>query len=485
MNCCIGIDIATRGIRLAWVSRRRGSRILRGTWARDLPSGEVAVGDAGMDALLEEALRGVHLRASANVVVGLPCRNVFFHDLTTELERHEDVRRMVKFELEDDFPVSFEDLIVDICGHYQKGEREHKYLIAAVNRSEITGWNRVVEKAGRRCSVHTTDVCALEAVARAAQLDSGDAPLVLLHADGQRAILGILCQGNLLVARHFVCSGPPDAVGAMLSREVELTCRCAFGRECRQTSRILLSGPDEFIRPLSGRLSEETDRDVQLVDLSSVIQSPDGSQPDGQFTVALGLALMGLSPAGHRLDFLNADTSQADRLVRSKAKRGAMVAGALLAVILALSGVGAIREFTRLETEHAGLRREIRAVFLEVCPQEKKIVNELAQMTEHLSSLQKERDTLAKAIGERIHPLRILHILSEKLASDKEISISLCSIKDRAVYVTGTGAFESVERFMEELRQVPEFSSVELEDVTRSRSADRPEFRLLIKVKDG
>jgi len=139
-----------------------------------------------------------------------------------------------------------------------------------------------------------------------------------------------------------------------------------------------------------------------------------------------------------------------------------------------------------LEAERGRLAREIRAVFVEAFPGEKKVVNELAQMSEHLAALRKEHDTLATVMGKRIQPLRVLHVLSEKMTSEKGIGISSFSVRDRTVRVTATGSsFESVEQFLEELRQVPEFDSVALEDVALSRGSDRPEFRLVILLKAG
>jgi len=483
MNGCIGIDITAQGVKLALLSRRRGTRIVLGTWAKDLPAGEAPESEAGMGALLDDALHDVPLRASAEVVVGLPLGKVFYHSLRTEMDRREDVSRIVKFELEDDFPVAFDDLVIDICGHRQTGEREHEYLIAAVHRGEIDVWNRFVTHTGRKCSRLTADVCALETVARAARFENDDVPRVLLYADGARAILGILRQGTLLGARHFPCTGVHEVVLAALALEIELMYRDVLGRQCRQTSRIVLSGPDELVGRLSGGLAEATGREVQVLDLSSVVRPPEGIQLDGQFTVAVGLALMGLTPAGQWPNFLNADTSHADLAIRSKVKRTALVAAVLLAVILGLVGAKAIRALNSLEAQRANIGREIRTLFLDAFPQEKKIVNELAQMTEQVGILQKERDTLAGAMGQQSRPMRVLHILSEKLASDKGIAISTFSIKDGIVHVTGVGSFDAAEQFIEELRHVSEFRSVEMEDMGQSRGGDRPEFRLLIKMK--
>jgi type II secretory pathway component PulL len=210
------------------------------------------------------------------------------------------------------------------------------------------------------------------------------------------------------------------------------------------------------------------------------------SDLDGQFAIALGLALVGLDSAGDTLNFLNADLSQVDRAAKSKVKQAALVSAVLLVAVLGLLGFRMLRELRSLEAERAGVSQEIRAVFTDAFPEDKKIVNEAAQMKEHLDSLRKEHNMLAAMVGKRIQPLRMLYVLSEKMTSEKGVGISSFSIKDKTIRIAGTGnSFESIEQFLEELRQVPEFGSIELEDMAQSRGSGRPEFRLLILVKTG
>ena len=60
-------------------------------------------------------------RANTVVVTGLPYEKVFFSSLRTELTKREDVRRLLKFELEDDFPLPVDDLVADVCSRRSCG----------------------------------------------------------------------------------------------------------------------------------------------------------------------------------------------------------------------------------------------------------------------------------------------------------------------------------------------------------------------------
>jgi Tfp pilus assembly protein PilN len=292
-------------------------------------------------------------------------------------------------------------------------------------------------------------------------------------------VLAVLQDGGLVCARHRSCTGNAETIAGTVANDIELTLRAVFRNDQAARVRILLSGPDALCHGVAEGLS-------QRLRASSMPQNSRTPELDGEFSIALGLALVGLDPAEGRLNFLCADSTQVDRAARSKTKQAAFVSVALLAAILGLLGLRIVRELSALETEHARLNREIRAVFVNAFPGEKKIVNELAQMREHLNALRKQRNTFVTAVGQPIRPLWALQVLSETLAPDKGIRVSSFLVKDKSIDVAGTGdSFESVERLLARLREVPQFGSVELEDVASSRGSDRPEFRITISVKAG
>jgi len=482
MRGSVGIDITGRSVRIVQISRKHERLFVPRTYTKQAGSQESSAESVPARSLLTEALREAGVEPNVPVVVGLPYDKVFFSGFRTDVANQEDVRRLLKFELEDDFPVPFDDLVMDLCGCRTVNEREREYLIAAVSRKEMDACLHELHETGRKCAVLSTDVCALHAVVQVAcPEDRG--PLIILHADGHRMILGAVQGQDIVYARHVARA---EADAATLAREVELARRAAFGRQGAEPIGIFLSGPSESIEQLSEPLASATGCEIRRADLWPHVQSSQDPELGGQYDVALGYALIGLGLGSDAPNFLGADVSQADRTAKSKAKHAAAVSVVLLAAILALFGAKLFGELRTLKAEDARLEGEIRTVFTDAFPDEKKIVNELAQMTEHLKSLRKERDTLVAAVGQRVRPLRILHVLSERMTTEKGIGISSFSIKDATVQLAGTGrSFESVEQFLQELRQVPEFASVELEDVALSQGSDRPAFRLLISVKIG
>ena len=486
MAYSIGIDLTATAIRLVQIARRRGTLSVLGTCTKSIePNGLPADADA-IRALLTDIIHEAGFKRNTNTVVGLPHEKVFFNNFTTDLATREDVRRLLRFELEDDFPVPFDDLVVDICGHRRRAEGDHEYLVAATGRRELDPWIRALESSQWRGPVLSTDGRALEALARLTRRDEEDTICVPVHTDGHRMVLGVLQDDGLVCARHRACTGDADALAAVLAREIELTTRERLRNQRQAPVRILLSGPDVLVGELSEKLAQATGREVQQLRVASAIPASQVSELDGGFAIALGFALQGLAPADEQLNFLHADPTKMDRAAKSRTKRAAFVSVVLLVAILGLLGVKTLRDLNGLRTEQATLEREIRTIFVEAFPKEKKIVNELAQMTEHVDSLRKQRDTLVAAVGTRIRPLWALQVLSETLAMDSGIRISSFVVADTTIHIVGTAdSFESVEQLLEGLRQEQQFDSVELEDVASSRGSERPEFRVLISVRTG
>lgn len=485
MKNCIGIDIGTHGIRAVEVSYKRGKLSLFRTYAQaaegcDLPRDN---SDTRVSSLIMQAMSEGDFQTNAAVTVGMPYGRVFFYSLRTDLAKQEDVRRLLKFELEDDFPIPFDDLVADICGHRQLSGGQMEYLIAAVSRKQVDALTQVMAKAGLKCSAISADVCAFHTIAHRTHGLVNGGPFFILHVDDCRAILGVSENKKLVCSRYLTCDGPPETILPMLAREIELTSRSLSEVNLQKPLSILVSGKENLVRQLSTVLSQEAGYEVLALTPFSGIRSPEGSQPGSQFTIALGLALMGLGVGEKPLNFVTADMSKADHTARSKAKRGALVFAILSTVVLALLAVRVYGELRTLENEHVTIKQETRKVFAEAFPNENSIVNELAQMTERLDLVRKEYDTLAAVVKRRVYPLRILQLLSEKLTSEREINISSFAVTGKTIRITGTGnSFESVEKFLEELRRIPEFHSVELEDVALSRAGNRPDFRLLIST---
>jgi type II secretion system protein L len=431
----------------------------------------------------------------ASVVVAMPYGKVFFHNFRTDLSNNKDAQRLLKFELEDDFPIPFDDLVVDICGNREFKQDSQEFLVGAVSRLELQEWIKMLLQAGVECSVVSADVCALHKVAALNHKMVNDTASLIVYVDSCRGILAVSKGNKLICARYFNYINRIEEFVPALRREIELTLRGIFihapaspdasrgsGSDIPVPSRILLSGTNEIVRKLSEELPKEIDSEIVTLNPFSQISCSPQQQRDGELVIALGLALIGENKNGEMLDFLAADTVKSDQ--KQKTKRSALVFGSLLLAIGALLLVNIFIQLNALENENQRFRQEIRDIFIQTFPEEKKIVNELAQMTEKYEALKAEYSTIATEIHGRAPSLRILQHISEKITPDQNVNVSSTSITAESVRLSGTApSFESVEKVVGVLSQISEFESVELRNIDIEPTSGKVRFNLSIKMR--
>jgi type II secretory pathway component PulL len=413
-------------------------------------------------AVINSMLTEDNFDMSAKVTVTAPAERVFFQNFRTDLSANEDIKQLIKFELEDDFPIPFDELVAGICGGRELEGDYREYLIGAINRSELQDRIKILKEAHLKCSTVTADVFALYAAASI----SDNTPSVIIHADNSRIILAISEKGRLVCVRHFNSQDLADAEEGtsltpvqVLTREIEITLRATFGPDTDTRRKVFISSNNKLLDDLFARLPEAVNCEVVELNPFTKIDCYDRQQPNPDFVIAAGLALIGTNGIPDVLNFLSIGEFRSDRMV--EIRRGLYITGALLLVIVTLLVAGLFFELNNLENQHELVKKQIREVFVQTLPEEKKIVNEFAQMSEQLKTIQSEYSTLSAGLSDRVLPLRILQTISEKITPDQNIRINDISMSSESVQLTGVApSFESVNNLKIVLRQIPEFDEV-------------------------
>lgn len=490
MKRSIGIDISRDKVRVVQLGHSRGRLSLEQACVQQIPNStslnENSVTD--LRTLIKAIMTQEGFDTHATATVAMPSDRVFFHSFRTELSKDEDVRRLLKFELEDDFPVPFDDLVADICSCRELKEHKRQFLVGAVSRSELRDWVKILTEAGVECSVVTADACALHTALAFSHDLAYKLPSIIIYADGSRTILAISENNRLVCVRNLNYQdvsvnedNTSTVTASMLTREIELTWRAIFNSCSPVPTRILVSGNNELIQNLSEALTKETNYEIIILDPFVRIRCPAQQHVDSELTIALGLALMGANKNIDVLNFLAADALKEDQKV--KTKQSALVFGVLLLAIGILLVGNLFIQLNTLESQRQSIKRQIRQVFIQTLPEEKRIVNELAQMTEQFERLKAEYSTFATAISNRTSPLRILQGISEKITPDENISVSNISINAESVRLSGTAtSFESVDNVISMLHQIDEFDRVELQSTDIDPRSSRLRFSLLITM---
>jgi len=479
----IGIDISGSRISVVQLCRARGALSVERVHVRHMPSGTSSrpASAAELAAEIKTAVTGGEFDTHAPVVIAMPYGRVFFSNFRTDVTSDESVRHLLKFEVEDDFPIPFDDLVVDFCSSREVQGQDREFLVGAVSRSELHDCVKTVREAGFKCSMVSADACALHVATASDQERANDVGSVSLYADRCRTILTIGEGNRLMCVRYLNNSDSPEGFARTLKREIDLTWRALFNAAVPARTKILLSGATGIVQDLSEVLSKEMDFDiVQLAPFTRISRL--SQQKDSELVVALGLALIGANKQSTALDFLAADKVKAEQT--AKTKRSALVFGCLLVATGALLVAGLFVRLKALEAEHQRITQKIREVFTQTLPEEKRIVNELAQMTEKVGVLRQQWDTLAAEIHSRAPSLRILQRISERIPQGQNVSVSGISVTAESVRLSGVApSFEAVDNVVEIVGQVPEFDSVELRNVDMDPTSNKVRFSLLIAVE--
>jgi len=498
----IGIDIGADCVRAVQVARTRRGLVVERAYAAAATSPDVVVH------VLRELTARHGFSRRARIAVAMPHGAVCFRAVHTDIHAWQQARQAVRFQIEDDVPVPFDELVVDLCGPVSD---DGDVLAAAISRTDLRCRLKAIADAGLPCHLVDAIPCALlAAVGSDAQND--DPPGMLVHVDGSSAMIAATQAGRLVNARavrlpedgaaaasaqagrrplrsHVPCHGRPrgaapaeDGAAAVLAREIDLTWHTAFGRAMTDESLIAVSGDDR----LAAGLAVELQRGVAVADYRPEIVWPADAGRDQQYAVAVGLAVRALVAAEHGVNFLAAENAAEPRA--ADVRYHAIAAGVLAGAIAAVWCAGVFLRLGRMEHEYQRLKHDARQVFEQTLPGEKP-VNELPQLEERVAAMRKQHAELAAIAGtgaDGISPLDVLHRISAAVPDAGGMRISEMSVTGRTVRLAGTvGSFRAVDELKARLQTSGEFESVAIHDVAADRSTGAVRFTLALTVAPG
>jgi Tfp pilus assembly protein PilN len=121
-----------------------------------------------------------------------------------------------------------------------------------------------------------------------------------------------------------------------------------------------------------------------------------------------------------------------------------------------------------LETNYARIKNETTEVFQSTLPQEKNIVSPLVQLEQKLQSFREDYQLFASFRPDSLSSLEVLHSLTIHRPSQTNMKVDDLLIAADTVRISGTcNSFESVYQWQRLLREVPVFTTVEVQDVQR------------------
>lgn len=471
------------------------------------------------------------------VVAALDAGDVFFRFLALPFKHDDQIRKVVKFELESQIQnYAADDLIVDYIPAEQN-EKGTLLLTVAAPKTVVRNRLALLEKAGVDPVAIDLDVNALfNAYARGVDLRS-DEPFVLAHG-GSRFTKLLFIQRKIprfVRTLRFAPAAPgagrlaePSAdapVGAGVAPSADAVPgspapsaagdRIAIlGREIRRfllsslspsaPTCLLLTGEFDRHPEIAPRLAEETQLVTDTVDFLAGMEHPygEGAAPPG-IAVALGLALKGLDIDRTRFDFRKEEFVCQRRFALVKKTLAASVFLTLLLLLFPAVDYQLLRADYRGQLDRVLDRQEevLKDVVAKAAPGRKVAVADREKILEELRKMRRELEeklgrgtplpTTAVDYMRAIFESSRAHLAQQAgPGRNPDFFISMerfsCNLSPQVLQIEFGGQVNSppvAEGLQNQLKSVKGFETVSLEGVTHRPQEDKYGYTLRIKIR--
>jgi Tfp pilus assembly protein PilN len=157
-----------------------------------------------------------------------------------------------------------------------------------------------------------------------------------------------------------------------------------------------------------------------------------------------------------------------------------MTIGALAAAVIVIAVATLFVRLWRFEHEYSKIQSRTAELFHKVLPEEKTIVDPLAQLEQKITSLQ---TGFAGASGAATSPLEILNQVTKTAPEQSGITVGSMLLSSDSVRITGSaGSFPPVYQWQQSLQQEPLFASVDVKDIQRLASDKPVSFTIVIAL---
>lgn len=484
---CIGIDISSSHLCAVQVLRIGKAFCIEKVF--DTP--ERRGTDSPSDTL--KKLVGKHgFDRRAAVAISVPNDAVFFRNVEANSAGSGQPRRPRSPELEYEFPIEPDEIVAQPCSRRRTNGESRSLLVTAVAKEPLRRTRDIVLGARMRPDLIGAAIFAVHSTVAINHPEIRTADVaVIAYVTESQAILAVTRNNSISVIRSFpvvaVSSKGADSIEGqiadVLSREIGITWRKVFDTEIDRDTRIYLVTGHEDAVGLQTAIEENLPCQTIIVNPYARILLKHRHRLRANISVAEGLALRTLAPEYTTgVNFLEADN--ASEKLAFNLKREILICALLVATIVAVSLIGLFTRLSHLETEYALVNDKSREIFKQVLPEEKNVVNPLAQLEQELQSLRKDYALLAPISSTSTGPLEVLRAITLSTPSEAGILLDDMLITTELVRLTGTAqTFESVYNWQRLLRNTPQFSVVDVRDVRREPESELVNFTVLISFE--
>ncbi len=477
----IGIDIGRTHLRAVQIARTpEGFRIEKtfGIQTRRRTDSPVNI----LRALTTE--HGFDRRAE--VAVCLPHHAIFFADTEIDGAALQKLQAGDTTPLKDSFPIASDKAMLQICSTQKLPDDRYSVLVAATSSDLLEAELSLLGEGKLQPTLVETPITAANTAIGFDHPESRQGIALILCVEPSSLHLAVLHEGSPLMVRNIPMVVPRDSdteqiarqITEVLSREIEITWRKLFNAEPDSNLRIFLISESKTARYLAAAIEAEVDCQVTVSEPCAKIDRVGQAETPFPLSVAEGLALRPLlPPQTGGVNFLG--THGAVGSTQMSVRRELATCGGLLAVIVAIWIIGLVLQVSRLESQYAEVKTEIESVFRETLPDEKNIVNPLAQLQQKLDARRSDSGVLTSFQPGQITPLDILSKLSTHQPSGHEMKLNDVLVAKDSVRVTGKcNSFSVLSEWQRTLEQIPGFDTVDVAHPKKDAQTGQVHFTL-------
>ena len=482
----IGLDFNPSHIHAVQMSRRAEGFHVEKTFFDDHP-GQWDTPAQWIQFLFSE--HGFDRRAT--VACSIPHDRLFFRREQTDYVDKEIDDDTLSADIQDAFPLPAEDKVTAVCCRRISADHTTNELVTTVARSTLEAQLAMMEKSKARSTRLEASIFAVFSSIATNHPEILAGPAILVYTETARILIAVTENEQILCVRNLPspCRNPKDEhsdsvdVSELLLREIELTWRSGLEEKIPETTPLILAGRAAADPELRNDLGRSLPCRIFPVEPLARAVGSVPQHPDSSFCLAEGLALRALRP----------DTTVGVNLLQSQAlpkrnpirlKKQVTYSFILLGVIATVYLGGIFFRLAKLEGQHSDLQSEIRQVFLQALPEEKTIVNELAQMQTHLQEYQERSGLWRRQSSAQADPLDVLHTITIHTPSNLGITIQDLLITGKTVRLTAVcNSFQDAYGWQRILQKQTEFASVDMQYPKKPSSSDAVQFVMVLELE--
>jgi type II secretion system GspL-like protein len=481
----IGIDVSTIHIHAVQMSRTAEGVRVEKTFFDD-NTGQYETLNHWLQFLTSE--HGFDRRSP--IAWSLPHQQLFFRREPIDHPDRDCPNETLSVDTQHDFPLSTDEKITARCHRQRETENQTHELVTAIAQSALQEQLAQTENTKAKSVRLETPIFAVvnsvalnhpEILSDPAVIAYAEPGRILLAVTDHRQILGVR---NLPTNRSTAKDEPNNTMDTheLLLREIELTWRAVREEKIPEHTPLILAGSLHSDTELQNQLAQSLPCRIIPADPLARIEGTAPHQPQPGFCFAEGLALRALDP-DHTLGMdLEADKTKQNRHPISLKKQ--LVVSLGLLGMLGLVFLGSLfYRASKLEHQHQILKGQIRDVFQQTLPEEKTIVNELAQMQHHLQQVQDRSALWQNQSLTAPDPMMILHTITRHMPAKLGIIMQDLHIDSSNVRVTAVcDSFQNAYNWEKILKQQTAFASVDLQPPKKQSQADTVQFVMVIEM---